>query len=113
MQRHLKRAHDLEWQFNVWLWYERRGKRGFAQPDVFVVLEDKILLLEIKLTQTESVEAQLAFYAALLRKLYARDCVLLQVCRNLRYAPAHEILRLEELLDIPPGPTIHTLHMVI
>ena len=72
----------------AWLRYEDANGRGWAQPDHFVLLDDRLLLLECKLSQTLDAWHQLeAIYAPLLRWIFGRPVVTIGVFRFLVSAP--------------------------
>lgn len=71
---------------------------GYAQPDAFVLLENKVLLLEAKLTQSDQAEAQCTkLYVPLLERIYGRPVVSAQVFKNIRYETPTMVESLEEL----------------
>lgn len=97
--RLLKRALDLEadLNYNPWIGFTDSTGTHYCQPDIYIVLPGYVLLLEVKLTQTENAEVQLLdLYAPLLEHIYSRPVVTVQVCKNLRYKPKFEIQALRE-----------------
>lgn len=110
--RHLKRAF-LEPElihYNEWLGFTDATGSHYCQPDIYVELPSYILLLEVKLTQTDSAAYQLAgLYRPLLEALYSKPVVMVQVCKNLRYPPKYEIHALREAKK--PGQ-IYTYHFI-
>lgn len=74
--------------------------RGYAQSDLFLVLSDKIVLFECKLTESAGGHEQLSLlYGPLLSYIYSRPLVLVQVCKNLRRGFRRiEITSLEEAI---------------
>lgn len=95
--------------YNRWIRFEDSSGRHFAQPDIFILTDKRVILLECKLTQTEEAEFQLCYlYKPLLELLFpSKEVVCVQVCKNLRYRPAHEIGRLRDAID---PSTIYTYH---
>lgn len=68
-----------------WLSFRDAHGWGFAQPDFFLVRPGVVLLLEVKLTLTDSGWTQMEqLYCPLLEKLYERPVTTVQVCKNLR-----------------------------
>ncbi len=83
---------------------------GWAKPDIYLLMEDKILLIECKLTQTETAIPQmLCLYLPLLRMIYNKPILCLQVCKNLRYVPKKFVESPQELLQ-NPGPGAYLWH---
>lgn len=96
--------------YNEWLGYTDASGSNFCQPDIYVVLPSYVLLLEVKLTQTEDAEIQLRdLYRPLLEALYSRPVVMVQVCKNLRYKPINAISSLREACE--PGK-LYTYHCI-
>ena len=91
-------------QIARWIHFVDARGPGWAQPDIFLEMEERILLLEVKLTERMSAWPQMReLYAPLLRKIYRKrvDCV--QVAKNLWIgSPApiiHSVKCLDELQD--------------
>ena len=71
-----------------WIEYLDENGLGYAQPDIFILQEDQILLLEVKLTQTENGWAQMEdLYEPLLHHIYGLPVHQCLVCQNLRWTP--------------------------
>lgn len=96
LKRHFSEPEAIH--YNEWIGYTDSSGTNFCQPDIYILLPSYILLLEIKLTQTENAEVQLRdLYRPLLEALYpGRPVVMVQVCKNLRYRPRNEIQALRE-----------------
>lgn len=99
-----------------WILFSDQNGRGWAQTDFFLLPRadapptTPILLIEAKLTQTESAIAQLiSLYLPLLRKIYNKPIVCLQVCKRLRYIPPKFVESPQEVLQ-HPGPGMFTWH---
>lgn len=70
---------------NQWIKFLDANGRGYAQPDVFLLFKERIVLFECKLTENLSAQRQLLhLYEPLLFHIYARPVVKIQVCKNLR-----------------------------
>lgn len=96
--------------YNEWLGFTDASGTTYCQPDIYVVLPSYVLLLEVKLTQTEDAEIQLRdLYRPLLEELYGLPVVMVQVCKNLRYQPKHAISSLREASQ--PG-ILYTYHCI-
>jgi len=68
-----------------WLSFRDANGWGLAQPDAYVVMERSVLLLEVKLTLTDSAWPQLELlYRPLLEKIYGKPVTTVQVCKKLR-----------------------------
>src|SRR6056297_1277414 len=62
-----------------WFKFRDRKGRGFAQPDIFVLFPDIVLLLEVKLTQRRKGMTQLRhLYSPLLERYYERPVAMVQ-----------------------------------
>lgn len=113
--RALKREKDKlggELFIGQWLLFKDRHGYGRAQPDVYILRPDLVVLIECKLTQTESVIPQLLnLYLPLIRGLYSRRVVCIQACHNLRYVPKKLIKDPIELID-KPRPGVWTWHYI-
>ncbi len=94
-----------------WILFTDENGVGWAQPDAYIITEQRILLIEAKLTQTDSATPQLlALYLPLLRHIFVDvPIVCLQVCQNLRYVPKKFVESPQELLA-NPGPGVYTWH---
>ena len=91
-----------------WILFADAGGVQWARPDAYLVHGGGILLIECKLTQTDSATAQLlGLYLPLLRQIYNIPILCLQVCKNLRYVPSKLIEHPLELLE-HPGPGVFT-----
>lgn len=94
-----------------WIMFADREGISYAQPDAYLITPTLALLMECKLTQSDSAEAQMqSLYLPLLQHLYELPIVCLQVCKNLRYVP-------EKLIESPaallgkPRPGTFTWHL--
>ena len=93
-----------------WVIYCDGSGVNWAQPDIYLIMRNYILLMECKLTQSDAATPQLlSLYLPLLRKIYNKPILCIQVCKNLRYVPKKMIESPQELLDAP-GPGIFTWH---
>ncbi len=91
-----------------WFLFADKNGTGWAQTDDYIVMEDKILLMECKLTQNETAVAQMiSLYLPLLRYIYNLPVLCLQVCRNLHYVPNKFVESPQELVN-NPGPGAYT-----
>ena len=95
-----------------WIMFADSNGLGWAQPDVYVLWDDLLLLIECKLTQSRSADEQLLLlYLPLLRDIYQLPTLCLQVCKNLRVVPPKLVDGPEDLLKFP-GPGVHTWHYI-
>ncbi len=95
-----------------WILFSDAGGIGWAQPDAYVLMEDRILLLEAKLTQSDAAVPQLlSLYLPLLRQIYNLPILCAQVCHNLRYIPKKLVESPQELLA-NPGPGVFVWHFI-
>ena len=115
--RELKRqVHDgrLEGELFIGQWIQFSDQYGisWAQPDAYILMENRILLLEAKLTQADSAVPQLlSLYLPLLRSIYELPILCIQVCRNLRYVPRKLVESPQEVLQ-NPGPGVFVWHFI-
>lgn len=87
----------------AWIHFVDANGRGYAQPDQFLVLEDKIILFETKLTETDTAKEQtMELYVPLLERIFARPVVACEVFRNFR-GPTATVKGLDELLGKSGG----------
>ena len=109
VHRELKRL-DLggEICFQQWIMFADENGLGWAQPDLYVLWPNLLLLIECKLTQSKSADQQLlGLYLPLLRDIYQLPILCLQVCKNLRVVPPKLVDGPADLLKFP-GPGVHT-----
>lgn len=115
LQRML-RDKELEGKLHLQQWILFADESGvqWARPDAYLIMPlsnrvlPGILLIEAKLTQTDSATNQLlGLYLPLLRKIYNVPILCLQVCKNLRYVPKKFVEHPVELLA-RPGPGVYT-----
>ncbi len=95
-----------------WFIYCDQSGVNWAKTDIYLILEDYILLMECKLTQTDAATPQLlSLYLPLLRKIYNKPILCMQVCKGLRYVPKKLIASPQELLE-NPGPGVFVWHFI-
>lgn len=95
-----------------WILFTDENGVGWAQPDIYLLMLDRILLIECKLTQSDVATPQMiSLYLPLLRKIYNLPILCLQVCHNLRYVPKKIVESPMELLE-NPGPGAFTWHFL-
>ena len=103
---------DGELFLGQWLLFSDQNGIGWAQPDAYLLMKDKILLLEAKLTQSDSATPQLlSLYLPLLRQIYNLPILCAQVCHNLRYVPKKLVESPQEILA-NPGPGVFVWHFI-
>ena len=96
--------------YNQWIAFTDSTGSHYCQPDLYIVLPSYVLLLEVKLTQTESAEGQMSeLYKPVLEALYSRPVVMVQICKNLRYPPRAEISALHQACSSTRFYTYHCL----
>lgn len=96
-----------------WLEYWDDNGHGWAQPDIIVESEDRVLVCECKLTQTEFAFHQLSLlYLPLLRTIYERPLFGVQICRNVHERPALRVKGLDDFIS-PENGALRTWHLII
>lgn len=77
---------------NQWLFFSDVFGPGYAQPDVYFILSNKVILFECKLTEKLSGHEQLkGLYAPLLEHIYSRPVTKVLVCRGLKLRYREEV----------------------
>lgn len=86
-------------------WFNFRDENGWgaAQADVFLVLPDRVVLFECKLTENPKAFTQMVnLYSPLLRRIFRKPITRIQVCKNLRAGLRRvEVSSLEEAVSAP------------
>lgn len=97
--------------YGQWIRFEDSSGWHYAQPDIYILGEKKLWLLEIKRTQTDKAAYQMSLlYRPLLRALYPeKEIIMVQVCKNLKYLPSHSISRLRDAREPSIVYTYHCL----
>ena len=103
--RELKRVMPNKVFHGQWLRYQDASGKHYAQPDLYTVFPDRVLLFECKLTQNDGARPQcLSLYAPLLTELYSLPVISCQVFHNLRYVPENGLIKSwGQLLSLPIG----------
>lgn len=71
-----------------WFSFHDAAGHGYCQIDHLVLFPTGVLLIECKLTQTDSAFLQMSqLYVPILEFIYKRPVITLQACRGLRYPP--------------------------
>lgn len=100
----------------AWIHFIDKTGHGYAQPDFIIELPTSVIIIEIKLTQTDNAERQTKLlYLPLVQNLIPNKPVfLLQVCKNLRYIPKDGTLikEIESILEREPE-RLYTLHFIL
>lgn len=95
-----------------WFAFEDDFGFGFCQVDYYLICPGFIVLLEAKLTQTQSAEEQLQYlYAPVLRHIYQIPVVMVQVCKNLVQHPKQMLGDISEIINRPQSG-IWTWHFI-
>ena len=77
-----------------WFSYIDENGLGHCQPDQLLVMSEKVLCFENKLTQTPTALTQLlSLYRPILESYYEMPVAMIQVCKNLKHEvkPAEKI----------------------
>lgn len=100
----LGKAEGLGLVKDQWIYFIDRNGHGYAQPDLYFLGETRLLLLECKLTQSDSAEDQCRkLYEPLLRQIYGLPIVSCQVFKNIRYRTQTMVENWDELLTKTDG----------
>lgn len=109
----MKSHPHLRWHYHAWIEYEELGRsRRAAEPDLFALLDNEIILVEFKLTGSVYGKAQCeTLYAPLLHHIYSLPVRSLQVCKVLtEETPGPIVYGFDEFLNSsPPYSTLHWL----
>jgi hypothetical protein len=118
-EKKIKKLLEQEWpevDFNYHKWFSFRreldGKTEFCEPEMFLVFQDFILLLECKRTGCKyGMEQMRDFYAPILRHVYKRPVRCLQICKHVSVeTPGPWVSGLREFLTTTyPYATWHNL----
>lgn len=85
-----------------WFAFEDDNGFGYCQIDHYLVCPGFIVLIECKLTQTDSAEDQLKkLYEPILRQVYQCPVITVQVCKNLRRHPANALGDIRDIIEYP------------
>lgn len=68
--------------YHQWIQYNDANGPGLAEPELFTVLKDRVILFEVKLTGGIAGQMQLrGLYRPLLEEIYSRRVVCCMVCK--------------------------------
>lgn len=85
-----------------WFSFQDANGHGYCQPDILIVTEDLVFILECKLTFTEWAWPQLReLYKPVVEKVFQRPSIVIQVCKNLYRIPDGIVDSIQEVLDKP------------
>lgn len=85
-----------------WFAFEDENGFGCCQPDILVVTDSLVFILECKLTQCEEAWRQLrSLYKPVVETVFQRPSITIQVCKHLRYMPAGMVESIAEVMDSP------------
>ena len=79
-------ANDYQVQHGQWIKYKRKGRWKWCQPDLIVTHENRIYVIEVKLTaRPRSAKTKLlSLYVPIMQLIYpGREVVPVQLCKNL------------------------------
>ena len=87
---------------SLWIRYVDAEGPGLCNPDIVLECDDRVLVLECKLTQTDVAENQIfQLYAPVIRLMWNKPILGVAVFRNLIRQPKNPILNLTGLLTQP------------
>lgn len=93
---------DGELKSGQWYRYEDLNGYGCCQTDHELHLEDYIILLECKLTQSDIAFPQMVkLYVPVLREVYDKPVIPVLACKNMRKAAKNSIKDIEDLVKRP------------
>lgn len=79
-----KQFPSIKWRYHEWIEYLDGSGKHAAEPDLFAVVDEAVLLIEFKLTGSAYGKAQcLGLYAPLLRHIFSLPVYSLQICKSL------------------------------
>lgn len=84
MKRELEtRWGNLDIHYHEWIRFHDANGTGHAEPEAYLVLKDRIVLFEAKLTGGIAGKMQMeGLYKPLLENIYRRPVVCLMICKN-------------------------------
>lgn len=109
---HLREVFGKKVEYHQWIEFDDKNGIGFCEPECFVVLPDKVLLVECKRTGSTIGRAQMIeLYAPLLNLLLGLPIQMLQICKHVTSAtPGPFIEDLDEFVQSKtPYATWHLL----
>lgn len=93
-----------------WFTFADANGLGYCQPDILIFLQESIIIVEVKLTQTSSAWQQLELlYKPVVELVYKKPVYLLQVCKHLHWETSAQVSSIEEFVD-SPRRGLWTLH---
>lgn len=74
---------QASWHYHQWIEFVDKNGRGLAEPELYAVLRDCVVLFEMKLTGGPAGKMQLeGLYAPLLQHIYGKPVLCMLVCRG-------------------------------
>lgn len=102
--------------YEQWFGFEDLNGQGRCQTDFLFVLDDRVVILEAKLSQTERAEWQLEkLYRPVCERVYDLPTFCVQCCKILRKQPKVPVLYIKDILegDIHYLPSLSTWHLTL
>lgn len=88
------------WRSRTWFQFSDQNGVGWASPDLFLVQDDCVILIECKLTDTPAAIPQLTFYRKLLTWHFKRRSLAVVAAKNVTQASANVVPSLSEALAL-------------
>jgi hypothetical protein len=113
VQRWLKDEFGAEAFVGQWIRYVDLLGPGWAEIDAYIVRPEVVVVCEVKLTQQSHAFYQMeSRYVPLLRFIYQRPVVMLQICKHLVEKIPPHLKRLPTELLIHPQHDKYTCHWI-
>lgn len=94
------KVNDTTLWHDVWIEFEDANGRGCCGPDILLECDDRVLVVECKLTQTDVAEHQIfQLYAPCLRLMWAKPIIGVAIFRNLMRQPKNPVLNIWDLVE--------------
>jgi hypothetical protein len=108
MEKYLREKHsegvygDAFFFSGSWYKYKDNAGLGYCQTDFELHLDEYIIVLECKLTQTNKAKLQLLYlYKPILEWFFEKEIILVQVCRTMKTEPDWRLRNLRDLVTRP------------
>ena len=100
----MRSSPNLPWTFNQSFDFVDANGKGYCQPDVILELPERVVVIEVKLSQTWYGDEQIRqLYLPVVEHFYKKPVVPVQMFRNIRKRSEWGIFNVGELLTATEG----------